>query len=110
MKILALLVLLASFLRNGYAQEAQVGNCELTLTRDKRSVEFIADTRKDSDLTFTAEEPCTNRVLTIKRCAVVTARKINAPRSCFGTGRPDYSEEVGIVEYWESPSQESTTR
>ena len=102
-RIAVLLLLFVLLHCTGYAQDGQLGECELDGQREKRAVEFIFDTRSDSDASFIAKEPCTNKSMIVRRCAIVNVRKVNAPRSCIGTGRPDYSEEIGIVEYWEAP-------
>jgi len=85
---------------NALAQEGPVGRCDTEGERERKSLEFIFESQKGADAEFRAQAPCTDKEIVVRKCAVVVVRKINVPRGCFIPGRPEYSEEVGIVEYW----------
>jgi hypothetical protein len=83
-----------------HAQENQLGICDVTAQREPETVEFVVESRSDTDFVFLAKRPCTNEAVRIQRCAIIKVRNDKFQHFCRGTGRPTYYEEVDVIEYW----------
>ena len=92
------------------AQSDTAGSCDSGAQREKRSLEFIVETRADTASSFVARRPCTNEQIVIPQCAVLAIHTRKSQHYCIGTGRPDYSDEVSFIDYWEIPGKEPSTR
>jgi len=82
-----------------WAQER--GQCEPAQDRASKSLDYIAESRKEGDSSITVSIPCTNEVVVIKKCAVSETRKRDSQRYCYPDGKPAYFELVDTLEFWE---------
>ena len=92
------------------AQSNSRGSCDASAPREKRSIEFIIETRADTASNFVARRPCTNEQVEIPQCAVVSVHTRKSQHYCIDTGHPDYSEQVSFIEYWEASTKETPTK
>jgi hypothetical protein len=92
-------ILFSAIFGTAHAQEG-LGLCDTNAKREQQTVEFIVESRSDTNFAFVAKRPCTNETVKIQRCAVIKVREDKFQHFCRGTGRPTYYEEVDVIEYW----------
>lgn len=84
--------------------EAQLGNCDSAVQREKRMITFNAESRVDTDTTVAIHKPCSIETITITKCAIIGVLDKKAQHYCFPSDRPAYFEYTNVIEYWESPN------
>lgn len=92
------------------AQNTPTGSCEASTDRVLREIEFIVESRTESETLILAKAPCTNAPIAIRRCAVTQTRNLRIQRYCNNPNQPTYAEEVDIVEYWGAEGEQPSPR
>jgi hypothetical protein len=92
------------------AQERELGECDASAQREKRSVQYNVESRSDAGSHFSARLPCSTRSVIIKSCAVIATQGKKIQRFCSPPDRPEYYEYMDVVEYWAAPGERPADR
>ena len=95
-----LILILAGYVS---AEEAILGICDAEALREKLTLQYNIESRKDTNTEFRAKEACTDHVVMIQRCAVINIQNKKTQRYCFRKNRPAYYEYFDVIEYWDIP-------
>lgn len=104
---MAVVLALAGFFGAVYAEDAALGVCDGSGSREKRAAQYNVESREDTNSAFVAKLPCTEETVTIRKCAVINVRNQKVQRFCFRDDRPAYYEYFDVIEYWDAPGERS---
>ena len=96
-----LLLILAGYIA---ADETVLGVCDAAALREKLTLQYNIESRKDTNTEFRAKEACTDHVVIVQRCAVINIQNKKTQRYCFSEDRPTYYEYFDVIEYWGIPT------
>src|SRR5258708_26778204 len=80
------------------AEVIQAGSCDNSLQRERKTLQFILESRNDTDSDFVAKAPCSDLVLTIRTCSIVGVRGHKVQHYCYLPDKPTYYEYVDQVD------------
>lgn len=86
------------------AEETALGVCDTTALREKLTLQYNTESRRDTSTEFQAKEACKDHVVTVRRCAVINIQNKKIQRYCFRKDQPAYYEYFDVIEYWGTPT------
>jgi hypothetical protein len=92
----------------GWAAETPLGICDGGTHSSRQTKQYNVESRTDTDMEFIAKLPCSDELITIKRCAISATHNARTPRYCYSSDRPTYMEYTDVVEYWDLPKSKGT--
>lgn len=92
--------MLIALTTSGWGAETDLGICDSSAPREKRTLQYNVEARNDREAEFVAKRPCSDDVVVIRSCAVINVQKKKVQRYCYPENRPAHYEFFDIVEYW----------